>query len=268
MATASNIQREPSMEEILASIRRIIEDNDSGNIGDAGGTGLSGNTGRKPAENFGISAAETASAEEAPPVEVAAAEVDVFRSELQSADNLGSLKMQSSSAPDFARVDFVRSEAAHSLAESNPEPVAAKDRQLKTADPFASTGHMNKKMEISGTAADALNAAPLSRPAGEQKPEPASLVRAVLNDPLSSERAESGKSALVSEKTSRQVAAAFEELSEAFATRSKKSLEEMAEEMLRPMLQSWLDNNLPTLVEKLVREEIERVARGGYDVQR
>ncbi len=28
---------------------------------------------------------------------------------------------------------------------------------------------------------------------------------------------------------------------------------------MRPMLQEWLDNNLPTLVEKLVREEIERV---------
>ncbi|RUZ12587.1 DUF2497 domain-containing protein, partial [Mesorhizobium sp. M7A.F.Ca.CA.001.09.1.1] len=27
-------------------------------------------------------------------------------------------------------------------------------------------------------------------------------------------------------------------------------------------LQDWLDNNLPTLVERLVREEIERVARG------
>ena len=30
MATASSAQREPSMEEILASIRRIIEDNDTG----------------------------------------------------------------------------------------------------------------------------------------------------------------------------------------------------------------------------------------------
>ncbi|TJV50334.1 MAG: DUF2497 domain-containing protein, partial [Mesorhizobium sp.] len=44
--------------------------------------------------------------------------------------------------------------------------------------------------------------------------------------------------------------------------RSKKTFDEMAEEMLRPMLQDWLDNNLPTLVERLVREEIERVARG------
>jgi cell pole-organizing protein PopZ len=32
--------------------------------------------------------------------------------------------------------------------------------------------------------------------------------------------------------------------------------------MLRPMLSDWLDDNLPKLVERLVREEIERVARG------
>src|SRR5690606_2777278 len=60
-----------------------------------------------------------------------------------------------------------------------------------------------------------------------------------------------------------QVAAAFGELSEVFAASRRRSFDEMAEEMLRPMLQDWLDNNLPTLVEKLVREEIERVARGG-----
>ena len=32
------------------------------------------------------------------------------------------------------------------------------------------------------------------------------------------------------------------------------------QEMLRPMLRSWLDDNLPTLVERLVRAEIERLA--------
>jgi cell pole-organizing protein PopZ len=31
--------------------------------------------------------------------------------------------------------------------------------------------------------------------------------------------------------------------------------------MLRPMLKDWLDENLPPLVERLVREEIERVSR-------
>ena len=38
---------------------------------------------------------------------------------------------------------------------------------------------------------------------------------------------------------------------------------EPALKSLRPMLQEWLDDNLPRLVERLVREEIERVARGG-----
>ena len=68
--------------------------------------------------------------------------------------------------------------------------------------------------------------------------------------------------AIISPVAGRQVAAAFGELSEAFAARSKKTFDELAEQMLRPMLQDWLDNNLPVLVERLVREEIERVARG------
>jgi hypothetical protein len=37
----------------------------------------------------------------------------------------------------------------------------------------------------------------------------------------------------------------------------------MVREMLKPMLKAWLDDNLPILVERLVRTEIERVARGG-----
>ena len=37
----------------------------------------------------------------------------------------------------------------------------------------------------------------------------------------------------------------------------------MAREMIRPLLRAWLDENLPTMVERLVRDEIERVARGG-----
>jgi len=40
-------------------------------------------------------------------------------------------------------------------------------------------------------------------------------------------------------------------------------IEEMTRELLRGMLKQWLDANLPGLVERLVREEIERVARRG-----
>ena len=36
-----------------------------------------------------------------------------------------------------------------------------------------------------------------------------------------------------------------------------------AREILRPLLKTWLDENLPSMVERLVRAEIQRVARGG-----
>ncbi|SSC67634.1 unnamed protein product [Ciceribacter selenitireducens ATCC BAA-1503] len=67
---------------------------------------------------------------------------------------------------------------------------------------------------------------------------------------------------LVSAATVEQVSRSFGELAAVLDGQQRRSLDEMAEEMLRPMLQEWLDDNLPTLVERLVREEIERVARG------
>ena len=41
-----------------------------------------------------------------------------------------------------------------------------------------------------------------------------------------------------------------------------RTLEDLVQDMLRPMLKAWLDDNLPSMVERLVRAEIERVARG------
>lgn len=78
----------------------------------------------------------------------------------------------------------------------------------------------------------------------------------------SGEQAATTRAPIISEQAGRQVAAAFDELSEAFSQNRHKSFDDMAEQMMRPMLQDWLDNNLPVLVERLVREEIDRVARG------
>ena len=38
-----------------------------------------------------------------------------------------------------------------------------------------------------------------------------------------------------------------------------RTLQDLVREMLRPMLKSWLDDNLPGLVERLVMAEIERM---------
>jgi cell pole-organizing protein PopZ len=45
-------------------------------------------------------------------------------------------------------------------------------------------------------------------------------------------------------------------------SQNARTLDDLVKDMLRPMLKSWLDDNLPGLVERLVRAEIERVSRG------
>ncbi len=40
-----------------------------------------------------------------------------------------------------------------------------------------------------------------------------------------------------------------------------RTLEDMVRELIRPMLKTWLDDNLPPLIERLVREEITRLVR-------
>lgn len=68
---------------------------------------------------------------------------------------------------------------------------------------------------------------------------------------------------LTSAQTDESVAASFGALSANVAMHSAEMIEALMREMLRPMLKAWLDDNLPSLVERLVRAEIQRVARGG-----
>jgi cell pole-organizing protein PopZ len=68
---------------------------------------------------------------------------------------------------------------------------------------------------------------------------------------------------LTSPQTDESVAVSFGALSASVAMHNSEMIENLTREMLRPMLKSWLDDNLPSLVERLVRAEIQRVARGG-----
>jgi uncharacterized protein len=68
---------------------------------------------------------------------------------------------------------------------------------------------------------------------------------------------------LVSARTNQAVSNAFDALSASLALQGAELAENMTREILRPMLKSWLDENLPSLVERLVRAEIQRAARGG-----
>jgi uncharacterized protein len=68
---------------------------------------------------------------------------------------------------------------------------------------------------------------------------------------------------LLSPATNAAVSAAFGSLASTMLSENSRTIEDLVREMLRPMLKAWLDDNLPGLVERMVRAEIERVARGG-----
>jgi len=68
---------------------------------------------------------------------------------------------------------------------------------------------------------------------------------------------------LTSAVTESAVASSFAALFTSRLLPDEKAVAEMTRDLLRPMLKAWLDDNLPMMVERLVRAEIERVARGG-----
>ncbi len=98
----------------------------------------------------------------------------------------------------------------------------------------------------------------------EPEPEPPALPVAPPPPPVTAAPAPLIEdSALMSAATSASIAGAFSSLSNTLLTGNARTLEDLVKDMMKPMLKGWLDDNLPSIVERLVKAEIERVARGG-----
>ena len=105
--------------------------------------------------------------------------------------------------------------------------------------------------------------APEARPVASVMKE--ETVQAYVADPFSELRptpTASVEHLLMSNSTSAAVDSAFSSLAHTVLSNNARTLDDLVKDMLRPMLKSWLDDNLPSLVERLVRAEIERVSRG------
>lgn len=68
---------------------------------------------------------------------------------------------------------------------------------------------------------------------------------------------------LLSPDIGASVSSAFQSLASTLVPQNGRTLEDLVKDMMRPMLKSWLDAHLPGLVERLVKAEIERIARSG-----
>ena len=202
---------EPSMEEILASIRRIIADDDAT---------------KQPAK-------PAAKAPEAPLARVAV-----------SAQPL---------SPDAATqddIDAVLADLDEAPADSAPEPEEEDVLELTEAM-AAPEPEPEHAPQAAFRRIDATQDVVFDEPAPPPPPPQPPAARAVEH-----------QGALLSNAASAAVHSAFGNLAHSMMVHNSRTLEDLVKEMLRPMLKAWLDDNLPVMVERLVRAEIERVSRG------
>ncbi|WP_377296192.1 DUF2497 domain-containing protein [Rhizobium sp. SGZ-381] len=294
-----SVAREPSMEEILASIRRIIESNDP--VGE--GQALSRPQAAAPANTASFDEDEEGGelsdemdtsfvpqraandpglpfsqvyAEPAPlrpPLDAAARQR--FAAESQS--SVSGAASAASEQPVAAERPGERSLSladvaarVRAAAGRVPEPIAQRPAPgQKTPDAAQSSdarfeadvrAPAERPVEVAPSSVAPLRVAAVESPAFDPAPVPRAEEPAPA--PLPTRIEEAASLMLLSEEAGAQVARSFNELAEIFNGIERRSVEEMARELLQPMLREWLDDNLPALVERLVREEIERVARG------
>lgn len=187
---------EPSMEEILASIRRIISDDEA-----------------KPAE---------AEADVPTPAPVPASiDDDVL--------DLGT------------EAAFVAPPAV----EPPPAPTAPAEAEAEADIDFRDTEEPEPPAPVATMAPVEPTPPPFAAPPPEPAPRPVDMA------------------SLLSDQASSAVTSAFGQLANTVLSSNARTLEDLVKDMLKPMLKTWLDDNLPLMVERLVRAEIERVARGG-----
>jgi hypothetical protein len=210
------------MEEILASIRRIIADDDA----------------KPPA------AAPPAS----PPPRQAAAPPPI-------APQPEPIPPRTDPAAALKRGELKQDEIDRMMAEP-PKPAASPEPPAEVLDltesmiaPPPAAPADDQFQTIHGES-DVVFKEPEPPPPPRQYSEPSREAQ-----PIASER-------LISTATRAAVDSAFNTLAHTVLVQNARTLEDLVREMLRPMLKTWLDDNLPGIVERLVRAEIERVSRG------
>jgi uncharacterized protein len=187
--------QEPSMEEILASIRQIIsEDGDP---------------------NFAGHAVDEDEAEE-------------------SADRNGSASL------------------------SNAGPALRKSAERGSERAASSTPSQGETMKTNSVSATVSAVRSPTETAARHEYSGSSDSRAVSTH----HGANGANDRLLSDGVDTVVSGSFSALAHTILAQNARTLEDLVTEMLQPMLREWLDDNLPTLVERIVQEEIQRVSRG------
>ncbi|ALN73439.1 hypothetical protein M673_11990 [Aureimonas sp. AU20] len=280
----ANVAQEPSMDEILASIRRIIETGEdrgaAGGFRDGATRDASLDAIRKEAEDAEASDGSSLSYFQRPVAEPIASEVPSYGTVAPTAsfqehggENRGggfgvdedhlTVQLETELAATWGEFEQTHHATAALNGYEDGAHVASVTQAVtgSVGEPIGSDEHVQTDSREETTMSEtARHQAPTDRTSFE----PANTDRRGLEEQGAyGTYATAGVDPLLSQSSGQMVAASFDELAQAIRNGELKSLEAMAQEMLKPMLAEWLDDNLPRMVERLVREEIERLSRGG-----
>jgi cell pole-organizing protein PopZ len=233
--------QEPSMEEILASIRRIIADDEA-----------------KPA------------AAEKPASPPAAAKPAVMKDIPPSAIAPAPKPVAAAPKPAPPAPPPPPPPAPEPAVSNNQDDIDAMLASLDAATPEADIRPAQPEADVFELTDEMALPDPAPSAATFSKVEPQDDIefteaKASRRQPAYEAPFESAAPArpILSHSTVSAVESAFNSLANTVLSNNARTLEDLVKEMLRPMLKSWLDDNLPGLVERIVKAEIERVSRGG-----
>jgi cell pole-organizing protein PopZ len=244
--------QEPSMEEILASIRRIIADDEA--KPPAGEKAASPAVAAKPEKPAAAAAGLKPVMTDIPPSAIAAAQAAAAKAAAApvaapapppAAPAPAATNSQDDIDAMLAGLDEATSEAEIRPALPDSEVFELTDEMAVPAAPQPSFRKIEPRNDLEFTESDAAKAMrePAFAPAFENPAAPP-------------------PQQILSRSTVSAVESAFNSLANTVLSNNARTLEDLVKEMLRPMLKSWLDDNLPGLVERIVKAEIERVSRG------
>ncbi|MHA1522990.1 MAG: DUF2497 domain-containing protein [Alphaproteobacteria bacterium] len=239
--------QEPTMEEILASIRRIIADDDEEQVQDA--------QMEKQGDDHANDDVES--------------DADAEQVEASEAEDQAQVSNDSADAAedDAAEDDPVAQDEPAAQDEPDAEVEAAVDAVDEDDDDVFELSEIADDVEPSAPVEDEPEEAMAleddiafeDQPAPEPEPEPAPAPEPEFAAPPAAPVGD----VLLSQEAQSSASTAFGELASSMLSYSggARTLEGIVEDLLRPLLKAWLDENLPPMVEQMVREEIERVAR-------
>jgi len=222
-------QQEPSMEEILASIRRIISED---------------------GEEETAAAPET---EAAAPEPVSEPEPEEPEAPAEPEEDI--LELTDEVQDDGTVVNLNTGEAIE---------------EEETPEEFVESLDAEEEVELEMVDADEEPAEEEAEPEPEAELEPQPVAEAEPEEILVDEAA----NRLVSDDPAMTSVSSLSALAAAVDTHRRavdpsigpRTIEDLVKEVMRPMIKDWLDANLPSLVERMVGREIERLTREAEDI--